>query len=475
MSKQKITEPEFINAAEPPIPPDVELRDHHYMALDVGRLIDSDLFALTTGDEFKAAVALWCKSWHQVPAGSIPANDRVLSHLSGAGTLNNWLKIKEMALHGWVLCNDGRYYHPVITGKAESVYQEKLKKEKDRERRAAHMRDVRKRPKDKKISAPAKDADEEGAPGSEEVVTVTSEMCDGHVTDTEDSSDPSVKACDTVKGKGKGRLKEKGNGKGNPKGKDIPPKPPQEGGDDDSLPPQSEKTIPVKEKTGRKARREALLDLCPDWLDMEDWKAFVEHRITHKSGMTVKAGELIIKKLAEFQEQGDSPKEVLEQTIERGWTGVFRLKDERGRTRGQQANAADAPSDEQISTARPAFVPKKLWADFIEHRASVGKKVTLESVEYLVTTLNRLHEEGHDIEAVIQQSIGNGWAGLFPLKDNGKNGHRPGSQQGIEDHNRNVVEEAKKNFGGGDGSATPPFHDVKPGSVIDGESEVMNS
>ena len=86
------------------------------MPLDVVRLIDSDLFALSTGDEFKAAVALWCKSWLQLPAGSLPKDDRVLAHLSLTGS--RWPKVKSMALRGWIECSDGRLYHAVVAAKA---------------------------------------------------------------------------------------------------------------------------------------------------------------------------------------------------------------------------------------------------------------------------------------------------------------------------------------------------------------------
>jgi hypothetical protein len=86
------------------------------MPLDVIRLIDSDMFAETTGDEFKAAVALWCKSWTQVPAASLPNKDMVLAHLSGNSA--KWKRIKEGAMRGWILCSDDRWYHPVVAEKA---------------------------------------------------------------------------------------------------------------------------------------------------------------------------------------------------------------------------------------------------------------------------------------------------------------------------------------------------------------------
>lgn len=105
---------------EPMTPPECDLRGLPFMPLDVVRLGDSDLFALATGDEFKAAVALWCKAWLQVPAASLPDDPRILAHLSGAGT--RWAKVADMALRGWVKCSDGRLYHPVVAEKAREAW-----------------------------------------------------------------------------------------------------------------------------------------------------------------------------------------------------------------------------------------------------------------------------------------------------------------------------------------------------------------
>lgn len=110
---------------EPLTPPDCDLRGLPYMPLDVVRLVDSDLFALSTGAEFKAAVALWCKSWLQKPSGSLPNEDRVLAHLSGANS--HWCEVRETALRGWVLCSDGRLYHPVVCEKANVAWSQRLK------------------------------------------------------------------------------------------------------------------------------------------------------------------------------------------------------------------------------------------------------------------------------------------------------------------------------------------------------------
>lgn len=128
-----------MSSSEPLVPAEVDLRGMPFMPLDVVRLLDSDLFALSTGDEFKAAIALCCKAWLQVPSASLPSDDRILAHLSGAGA--RWPKVKSMALRGWSLCADGRYYHPVIAEKTLEAwkgrlrYREKHDNESERQRR----------------------------------------------------------------------------------------------------------------------------------------------------------------------------------------------------------------------------------------------------------------------------------------------------------------------------------------------------
>ena len=111
-------------ADEPLTPADCDLRGLPFMPLDVVRLLDSDFFALSTPAEFKAGVSLWCKSWLQVPAASLPDDDRILAHLSGAG--GAWKKMKSGAMRGWRLCSDGRWYHPTVAEKANEAWRHRL-------------------------------------------------------------------------------------------------------------------------------------------------------------------------------------------------------------------------------------------------------------------------------------------------------------------------------------------------------------
>ncbi len=102
---------------------DCDLRDFAFMPLDVVRLRDSDIAALSTADEFRSAVLLWCAAWHQVPAASLPDDDRVLAQLAGYGrVVAEWKKVRDGALRGWVKCADGRLYHPVVAEKARDAW-----------------------------------------------------------------------------------------------------------------------------------------------------------------------------------------------------------------------------------------------------------------------------------------------------------------------------------------------------------------
>ena len=106
---------------------EVDLRDFPFMPLDVVRLRDSGLTAKATGDEFRAAVLLWCASWHQHPAANLPDDDDELANLCGYGRApKEWKKIREGALRGWVKCSDGRLYHPTVAEKAREAWQSKV-------------------------------------------------------------------------------------------------------------------------------------------------------------------------------------------------------------------------------------------------------------------------------------------------------------------------------------------------------------
>jgi hypothetical protein len=127
---------------DPLVPADVDLRDFGFMPLEVLRLRDSDLTALASGEEFKAAVLLWCVAWHQVPAASLPNDDRLLARYSGGGS--GWKKVKEAALRGFTACNDGRLYHSTIAEKALEAWSAKAA-QRARTKAATEAREAKRR------------------------------------------------------------------------------------------------------------------------------------------------------------------------------------------------------------------------------------------------------------------------------------------------------------------------------------------
>lgn len=108
---------------DPLTPADCNLRDFQFMPMDVARLLTSETWILGTGDERAAAMTLWLESWRQVPAGSVPIDDRMLAHLSQSKA---WKKVRTHALRGWIEASDGRLYHPVVAEKVLEAWVEKL-------------------------------------------------------------------------------------------------------------------------------------------------------------------------------------------------------------------------------------------------------------------------------------------------------------------------------------------------------------
>lgn len=107
------------NLPAPLVAAEVDLQDFPFMPLQVARLRDSDFAASVHPEAAWYGVLLWAASWHQIPAGSLPDNDTMLMRLVGLGRdARTWKKHREEALYGFVLCSDGRLYHPIVTSLA---------------------------------------------------------------------------------------------------------------------------------------------------------------------------------------------------------------------------------------------------------------------------------------------------------------------------------------------------------------------
>jgi hypothetical protein len=112
----------------PLTPADCDLRDFRFMPWHVARFRQSDLVSHEDAEAIVAAIMLWGEAWHQVPAGSLPDDDKALARLAGYGrSIDTFLKVKEGALHGFVKCSDGRLYHPTVCENAREAWDAKLR------------------------------------------------------------------------------------------------------------------------------------------------------------------------------------------------------------------------------------------------------------------------------------------------------------------------------------------------------------
>jgi len=74
----------------------------------------------------------------------------------------------------------------------------------------------------------------------------------------------------------------------------------------------------------------------------------------------------------------------------------------------------------------PKWIDPELWAGFEEMRKVKRNPLTDYARKLIVAKLQRLELEGSKPQDVLEQSIMNGWAGVFAVRQEGINGNRQG-------------------------------------------------
>ena len=64
----------------------------------------------------------------------------------------------------------------------------------------------------------------------------------------------------------------------------------------------------------------------------------------------------------------------------------------------------------------PAWIPKETWGDFVEMRKEIKSPLTDRAIKIAFMKLKTLEENGSSPKLVLEQSIMNGWKGLFEVK-----------------------------------------------------------
>jgi hypothetical protein len=106
-----------------------------------------------------------------------------------------------------------------------------------------------------------------------------------------------------------------------------------------------------------------------------------------------------------------------------------RVKRFRERSRNVSETHSDTDTDTDTDTDKktkqkkkvvveilPDWVPQADWEDFKAHRKAIRKPVTMAVTKRAINDLEKLKIQGEDVSAVINQSIVNGWAGFFAIK-----------------------------------------------------------
>ena len=137
---------------DPLTPPECDLRGFDWMALLGDRLFKSTFYRRARKDPRGglAGIKLWWEAMLQKPAGSLPNDEEELCMLADFGEdLKAWRKHRDVAMHGWTLCSDGRLYHHVVAEQAIDAWDKRRRAREAREGDAERLRRWR---RDRRIS-----------------------------------------------------------------------------------------------------------------------------------------------------------------------------------------------------------------------------------------------------------------------------------------------------------------------------------
>ncbi len=91
----------------------------------------------------------------------------------------------------------------------------------------------------------------------------------------------------------------------------------------------------------------------------------------------------------------------------------------------ESVNKSEVPKVLTQAPTLPDWLPVKIWNDFVQYRRQKKQPLTNHAMELAIKKLAEFRQQGNDPEKVLQQSIMNGWTGVFALS--GNKGHDPQS------------------------------------------------
>lgn len=166
-----------------------------YMAVDIASILDSDALYEDLPHAFRN-FALCCVAFNQIPAGSLPNNDKRLMNLSKfQGSLDEFIAAKPFILRNFILHDDGRYYHKKVIAKVLEIWEgsKKVRDENSRRTRSATQAAAEKRKAERArkaaeqrsvAEAPSSTVQNEPKPQESAISSVTESVTDATETET---------------------------------------------------------------------------------------------------------------------------------------------------------------------------------------------------------------------------------------------------------------------------------------------------
>jgi hypothetical protein len=136
--------------SSPLVPPECDCTDLDGFMLNVERLMASELVALSSHEVVSAAMFVWCRAWKQLPAASLPDDDRVNAAFARL-PLHKFKKLKDEIMRGFVKCSDGRLYHKFLAAEAIRAFEKKSAFQGRRAKDAERLRTWRESRKETRI------------------------------------------------------------------------------------------------------------------------------------------------------------------------------------------------------------------------------------------------------------------------------------------------------------------------------------
>lgn len=93
----------------------------------------------------------------------------------------------------------------------------------------------------------------------------------------------------------------------------------------------------------------------------------------------------------------------------------------------------------------PDWLPPSAWSDYLDMRKKKKAVMTERAVELCIGKLKGFHDDGHDVGAILEQSVANGYTGVFEVRGDDRRGgeRRAGGIQALGKKGQATADNAK--------------------------------